>query len=44
MDGLINFLLVRNLFSGIGPSKKVVKSDIKILVYTPIITFVNEIV
>jgi len=37
MDGLIDYLFVRSLFLGIRPSKHIKKSDIKILVYTPIL-------
>jgi len=36
MDGLIEFLFARSLFLGIPPSKNIIKSDIKILIYTPI--------
>jgi len=36
MNVLIGFLLVRNLFLGMRPSKNIKKSDIKILVHTPI--------
>jgi len=35
LDGLIDFVFVRSLFLGIPPLKYIKKSDIKILVHTP---------